>query len=49
MCVCVCVSQMTTSRLEVPFFVKSVVQFERDYPKGSSSRFKMERQVGYVS
>ncbi|KAL6748921.1 DnaJ-like protein, partial [Haematococcus lacustris] len=36
---------MLTSRLEVPYFVKSSAEFERSHPYGSSARVRIERQV----
>ncbi len=38
-------AQLRTQRLEVAFYVKSQLEFDRNYPRGSSSRFKLERQV----
>ncbi|GFH14682.1 J domain-containing protein [Haematococcus lacustris] len=36
---------MLTSRLEVPYFVKSSAEFERSHPYGSSARVRIERQA----
>jgi hypothetical protein len=37
--------QLHTERLEVPFFVKSKYEFERTYPRRTTARMQVERQV----
>ncbi|KXZ45407.1 hypothetical protein GPECTOR_55g313 [Gonium pectorale] len=37
--------ELLTTRLSIPFYVKSVAELERSYPTGSSARHRLERQV----
>eukprot|EP00983_Pelagomonas_calceolata_P119219 1160580-Pelagomonas_calceolata.AAC.13 len=41
--------QMTTARLDVPFYVNSAKAFEASYPRGSTSRIHMEGKVSEVA
>jgi len=36
---------MSTGRLEVPFYVRSTQELERQYPRGTTSRVRLERQI----
>lgn len=48
-CVMLCVlcplMQLHTNRLEVPFYVKSRYEFDRQYPDRTPARTKMEHEV----
>lgn len=37
--------QVTTSRLNINFYVHSKPDFERSHPQGSTARYRLERQV----
>lgn len=38
-------TQLHTNRLEVPFYVKSRYEFDRQYPDRTPARTKMEHEV----
>ncbi len=38
-------AQVKTERLDIPFFVRSKVDLDRDYPQGGTGRQRLEGQV----